>query len=129
VGALLSGIWAFVQPVLIYYLLFGKTIIEVGEYFYEKTSEAFAFAASDLLVVLAALVVLKLSLSVLVAFAAVWLPESTAARYREALLRAGREKRVALPLEGGEARPAAASARLALGDLFNPLFLVSLALC
>lgn len=123
-GSLLLSVWAFVQPILIYYALYGRTMIEVADYFYEKTREAVAFEPSSLLAVLAVILGVKLALAAGVAVLAWRLPESRAKAFQDTLLVAARGRKRAESAPGGLSQ----SAKLAARDLFNPLFIVSLAL-
>lgn len=128
IGAMISGLWAFVQPVMIYYLIYGKTIIHVADYFYEKTREAVAFEKEQLLVVLFVVVAVKLVLSIAVAFAAYFLSEDAVKKYEQTLLKAGATKRARQLDSLGKQERLRKKAWLAAKDLFNPLFLASLVL-
>lgn len=123
-GSLISSLWAFIQPVMVYYIIFGKNIIHVADYFYDKTKEAVTFERDDLLLVLGVVLGLKLVLALVAAVLASCLPDATVSRYEGAMLRAGRERRKRA-LSYQPAATIGQKAALALKDLFNPLFIVS----
>lgn len=127
VGMVLLSVWAFLQPMLIYYLLYGRTIIQVGEYFLEKLQSVFSFEPSQLLWVLGTIVTVKVFLAVGVALLAYRISDEASQAFFNKLLLAGRKKRQAVSqvqhqLSLGQ------KAGLALRDLFNPLFISSLVL-
>jgi hypothetical protein len=128
-GYVLLSLWAFVQPVLIYYVLFGHSLVRIGEYLYERTAEAASFEPARLLWVLGGLVGLKALLAVAGAWAACALGEERAARYETALVTAGRARRARARRVLDESGRGGwfSAARAAAGDLLNPLFLASLA--
>lgn len=126
VGLLLLSVWAFLQPLLIYYLLYGKALVEMGAYFLESLRKHLSVAEGDLWLVAAAVVGLKALFALLVAWAAYRLPEGRARAYETKLAGLGRARArgSAEPRpQGGFGRQAA----LALRDLCHPLFLLSLA--
>ena len=116
-GSILLGLWGFLQPVAIYYLLFGQTLIQVVDYIYKKTHEAFHFEAADLYRVLATMILVKAVASVAVAILAFKISPEKASLYESKMTRSG-----------GSIRSTrhASLVRSAFSDLLNPLFVVSI---
>lgn len=127
VGMALMSVWAFAQPFLLYYVLFGETLIYMAEYYLRKLSAVAAFDPADLLYVLLGAVALKVLLALAVGVASWRMGDSALLRYQERMLRAGRRKRRGF-VHGMDTEAQVSKLRLALRDLFNPLFVVSLAL-
>lgn len=122
-GSVLLSVWAFIQPVAIYYLIFGGTLIEAYVKLYKKTQEVFHFSDEQALYALVAIIGGKALIAAAIAAAAYWLPQRRVDVVRDKLTgAANRVVRESRPV--GSIHPA----RQALRDLFNPLFLVSLAL-
>ncbi len=128
IGCILLSLWAFLQPVLVYFLIFGKTILDVGEYYYEKLQEVFTFDAKDLFLILSVVVSIKLLLSLFVAFAAFYLSDQTVEKYQTKMVASGQLKRKKLFSQPQTALSLSQKAILALKDLLNPLFLISFSL-
>lgn len=124
VGALISSLWAFIQPVMVYYIIFGKTIVHAADYFYDKTKDAVSFEREDLLLVLGIVLGLKLVLALGAALLAFSLPDKTVTQYEKAMLKAGRARRQKSLFSRSQAT-LKQKAWLALKDLLNPLFIVS----
>ena len=122
VGSVLAGFWAFIQPLLIYYLLYGNTAIDVADFYFKK----FGLTAQHLVLPLVMLMSLKAVLSIGLAACAYFLPEIRIQTYQDALLRVGKSKtQSSIVAQGTETRGAF---RMALRDLFNPIFGISLLL-
>ncbi len=114
IGSALASVWAFVQPVLIYYVLYGQVLEVVVRGIYEKLREVIAFESQHLLWVLSAVLIVKALVSVVLAGVAAWLPDKQWARYQERLI------------QGGPSIRKRTSS--ILHDVFNPLFVFSLVL-
>lgn len=127
-GMSLLSLWAFVQPVLLYYLLYGKTMIHIAEYFYEKLTKTFQFEHETLLLILFNVIAVKLVLAALVTFAIFWLPEDfIEKKYRRLIGLAKKSGRWQRQLQADKPKLSfTRNALLALRDLFNPLFVLSL---
>lgn len=117
--ALLS-LWTFLQPLITYYLFFGKDLFAALAYLLERTGTEGKQAA---LVILAALVVAK----IVSALGLAWLAMRERGAALERQLRELAESRGMSPLLPGEKKSGPAH-WLAFQDLFRPLFLASLAL-
>lgn len=118
-GAVLSSLWAFVQPVLFIYLLFGKTSLEVAAYFLKEIEKIIPNAEQFLLIAVLALLIIKCLLAAIVSIVAIKIKEETFGKYQQKMIFNISES----SFPSGEK-----AWKLALRDLCNPLFLVSLAL-
>jgi len=125
-GMIFLSLWAFVQPVLIYYLLYGKNIIHIADYFFEKFIRVTNFSYQDLWTVLAVIVLVKLILSVLISIIALKLPEKNVKILEEKLINLNKKRKRMELLEPQMNVSLTKKAKLALKDLFNPLFVLSL---
>lgn len=128
VGAVLLSVWAFVQPLLIYFLIFGRTLIDVANYYIDKLQEILPVTTENLITILATLISLKALLALAVAALAIWLPPATADRYVKTLVGWSNRRR---PQFFDSAQPKQSkwtAARFAAHDLLNPLFLISIGL-
>ena len=126
VGSLLSGLWAFVQPLLLYYILFGHTLIQIGEYYYEKTQEAFPFDSSELLLVLSIIVGIKLSFSIVAVILAKKMSEPSTNKYQDHLLSLTKLRRGDLGAVTDQRGSVRRGMIFAFKDLCHPLFFISL---
>jgi len=123
VGMALLSLWTFVQPLITYYLFFGAELWKALHYLFEKTVPYTGLELRELAWILGGIVLLKLTVAVALAVFA-WRTKGRA-DFQDKLLQLAGDRGVK-PLEG-EAPPSRGRAiRLAVGDLFRPLFLVSL---
>ncbi len=122
-GSVLMSFWAFLQPVLVYYFIFGEGLAQVLDNFLKMLNEVVGIPREGLFTALAILVGLKALLAAGVAILAWKAPPGPVAAYEQKLLAAGRSKRL------GTSAPATVPPAMgALKDLLNPLFLVTFAL-
>lgn len=128
VGMGLLSFWAFAQPMLIYYLLYGKTLITVADYFFEKLSRTVPMEWDDLFWVLSAFIAVKFVLAIGIGLAAYYLPTEAIHSYQTKLILAGSQRRRKLQIGTPTRSTVRENIRLAFGDLMNPLFIVSLLL-
>lgn len=117
VGGVLAGLWAFIQPIAFYYVLFGQVLIEAGDYYLGK---------ENLILAVAIAVTLKSLACAAAAIGAFTLPQSFVARYEKKMVEAGEK------IRAHALRPAARGFRenvlLSLRDMANPIFVGSFAL-
>ncbi len=125
VGMALLSLWTFLQPLITYYLFFGAELWKALMYLFEKSVPYTGLSLEQLAWVLAVIVGLKMLAGVALAVFA-WKTQGHAG-FQDQLLRLAGEQGVS-PLEGGEAPSRVKALRLAIGDLFRPLFLVSIAI-
>jgi hypothetical protein len=122
VGAVLAGLWAFLQPFLTYFLFFGTDLARAVTYFVTKV---FPFHVIWLKSLIVAVIGLKIALSVLsVTLAYRWIARIHPLEAR--MLLAG--KGLARQAMTAPKRVPESAWRLALRDLCRPLFLISLAM-
>ena len=119
VGVQLLCLWSFIQPLLIYYFIFGQTLLSAALYYLEKLQDVFHFEPSLLLWVFVAVLIFKAVLGLGVVVLARRLSEPNYETYEQKLLRRSRG-RIARNAVDGE-NPV----RAALRDLCNPLFVAS----
>ena len=128
-GSVLLSLWGFLQPILIYYLLFGETILYVGEYFYEKLNRFLDFDQQQLLITLAVVISVKVLFAVLVSFAACFISDEKVNHYQDKLIDLGKKRKSNKALnQDKKTLEKTSKVKLAFNDLMNPLFLFSLLL-
>ena len=122
-GGAVASTWSFLQPLLIYYLIFGHNLITAIEYFLKKIQETwavFSLTPTDLVMAGCVLILLKAALASSVVVLARFLPESQFQKFQDKLLQAARHGRNQKKERG----------RLGgmVSYLLQPLFLLSLGL-
>ncbi|MCP4913437.1 MAG: hypothetical protein GY909_09965 [Oligoflexia bacterium] len=80
-GGILLSLWAFIQPVMIYFVLFGNDIFYMIQYFLKKMNKVFIVTEQDLLTVLATIILIKVSLSIVVTIFAMKMNEDFLEKY------------------------------------------------
>lgn len=127
IGAVLLSFWAFIQPLAIYYLIFGNTLIDALKAAFSKLQEVVPFSSEQALWIAVSIVGLKALLAAATVVLAAKLPRQSVESYRQRLLKAANLSRTLRPETppGGTSR---GIAKAAARDLVNPLFLISLAL-
>ncbi len=116
IAAILSSLWAFVQPVLIIYLLFGNNLLAVADHFFIQLQKILTFDLKFLWPILIGMVVIKALLALIVCFVAIRMSEKDYLVLQEKLI-----KKIALRKNSNHHGPLV----MALKDLFSPLFLFS----
>jgi len=123
VGMALLSLWTFLQPLITYYLFFGSELWKAIDYLFEKSVPYTGLSLRDLALILAGVVLVKVSVAIGLAIFACRTQGN--ADFQERLLElAGQQG--ARPLTAGEPPTRWRAICLAVGDLFRPLFLVSL---
>jgi len=115
-GMLLLCLWGFLQPLALYVLLYGETLLSMANYFLEQLSAVFPVTLNTLASVLGLVIAAK----VLLGFFCVHLAYKLPAKKIEAYTAWAQ----ALPARTPKAVPRNAYLG-ALRDLFTPLFIVS----
>ncbi|MFA6236027.1 MAG: hypothetical protein WC635_01765 [Bacteriovorax sp.] len=121
-GMILLSLWAFIQPLITYYLFFGEKLFTAVEYLYQKTLPHHGLKTEKLIWIFFVLVLTKLLFGCVIAIIA-WKRQGCdlyAKKYEEELHKLGRVK---IAVENSKKGNAFFSA---VKDLFRPLFLVSL---
>jgi hypothetical protein len=124
-GMLLLSLWAFIQPVITYYLFFGEKLFSAVDYIYQKTLPYHGVKSEKLIWILVILVVLKMLAACFLAVVA-WRRQGGALyvkNYEEKLVRLAKEKSLKISSEKKMPTNAIWSA---VKDLFRPIFLLSL---
>lgn len=116
VASLLSSLWAFIQPVLFIYLLFGKTSLDVATHFATELQKLITFDLRLLLPLAIAFVLLKVMAGIFICFFAIKMSDQDYAIFQNKMIRNIRLKPA---IEGKSAL------WLALKDLCSPLFILS----
>jgi hypothetical protein len=119
----LLSLWTFLQPLVTYYLFFGKELFAAFHYLFEKTVPYHGLQLSSLAWILAGIVFFKMLVAGVLALVA-W-RSGGKSEWQDRLLNLAKERGVK-PLEGKPARRGS-PAILALRDMLHPLFLISLA--
>lgn len=116
-GGILSSLWAFIQPIGIYYFLFGKSLVFMANYYLVKLQKAFPIDNRDLIMVLSTFIFIKILLAIFVVTTTYFFSEGFLLKKIENLqpqenLTAQKEIKILTPLQG------------AIKDLLNPLFII-----
>ena len=93
-GMVLLSTWAFIYPVVTYYLLFGKTFFYALNEVFIKASELIHFDKKDLWFILAGLITAKGLLSALFSILAFQLPEQSMENYQKWMIRFGEKSKL-----------------------------------
>ena len=117
IGAALASLWGFIQPLLLYYLIFGNSIFEAFKGLVKDFSQFIHLPETSLYFVLAGIVALKMLLAIGIVIFTPRLPHSWISGYLEKMSKSkvsAHPKRKQTPLLG------------ALKDLCKPTFLFAL---
>jgi len=66
-GSLLAGTWAFIQPVLLYFVIYGMTLFKIVDFYINAANKWFTVSPHNLLLAVTVLVLIKLLLHVVFA--------------------------------------------------------------
>ncbi|WPU63678.1 hypothetical protein [Peredibacter starrii] len=113
-GMILLSFWAFVQPLVTYYLFFGNEIINAAEFLYQKTFQYHGIKAENLLWLFIGVIVVKVFAGIILAILA-WRTQGKS-DYQDSFVNYAKPKGP----ESGD------PLILALKDLLKPIFLISL---
>lgn len=117
-GILLS-LWAFLQPMLLYLIIFGRNLFDVADYYLDKLHDVISFVPEKLSVILTFLILVKILLAMLTTLLAFKISNFKEKEWEEKILKlkkSEKKKTVLPPLKG------------ILKDLTRPLFLLTLIL-
>lgn len=125
-GSVLSSIWAFAHPVLTYLILYGQTILDVAEYYYNRLNSIFHFQNDELLLILGAVIGIKAVFAIGVGYLAYSLSDDRVERYQERMIHIARRsnRSIGYSNKTETLSPAVGAIR----DLTRPIFLASLVL-
>lgn len=123
ISLILSGIllslWAFLQPILLYLIIFGRNLFDVAEYYLEKLHDIASFVPEKLSIVLFSLVIVKIILSMFTTILALKISLSKEKEWEEKILKLQKDER-----QKKELSPL----RAIVKDLTRPIFLLTLIL-
>lgn len=120
-GMVLLSLWTFIQPFLTYYLFFGSELFLAIQYLFEKTIPYHGLNWWQLSLLLGSLILTK---ALIAAGLALWVWRTNGqSHWQDNLLQFAKAKGVR-PLEGKG--KVGSPLLLALKDLFQPLFLISI---
>ncbi len=115
-GMSLLCLWGFIQPLALYFILYGKTLVEMAEYYSQELSKVFHVTPDDFLSILISLVVFKLICGAVVVILAQILKKNKVDQYETWLI--SKHKPQEQKIEGS-------AWILALKDLFSPVFILT----
>ncbi len=119
-GGVSLSLWAFLQPLLLYLIIFGKKLFDVADYYLSKLNEVINFIPEKLTLVLTIVILIKIFLSIIVSFFAFNISSN-------------KEKDLENKLLGLKSNDSKTDTKMTLlnglmKDLTRPLFLVTLIL-
>lgn len=116
-GAILLSLWAFAQPIITLFMIYGFDLIKLVDFYILKLNRDYSFIASSLVYGLTLLIVLKLTIAV------VFVIYSISKKKEISII--GENKISAFVMQQIPNGPNAHPFKSALKDLFKPLFLFS----
>lgn len=118
-AVLLSCLWAFIQPVLFIYLLFGKNSVAVADYYLKEIEKIIPGADHYILWIVVGVIVLKFIIAFVFSLIAIKIKDLEFEKF---------QKKMLLEIKAPKLSQTHSHAYLALRDLMNPLFIISFAL-
>lgn len=116
IGSILSSAWAFIQPVMFIFLLYGKTTIDVAEYFLKEVEKLIPHADQFLLFLVIALFILKCLAAIVLSILIIRMKEEAYQQFQQKMV---------LNIKAPHHARQLPAWRMALTDLMGPLFIVS----
>jgi hypothetical protein len=115
-GSFFLCLWAYIQPLAIYLILFGEDLLFMGQYFLKKLNKVFPVTEEEVLWYIAMLILFKIFISFSVVLSAHFLSDKHLSLYESWAKNQKIKKQTVSqsPLKG------------ALKDLLNPLFIISI---
>jgi hypothetical protein len=111
-------LWSYIQPVAIYYLIYGNNFFKIVEYYIKKLHGAFGMDPNNFIVIIAMMILVKIIVGLFVVKLAYRVSEENLDTYKKWA------KEKILPKKKGKG-PAVL---MAFKDLMNPIFIFSYAL-
>lgn len=116
-GMSLLCLWGFVQPLALYLLLYGKTLVEMAEFYATELSKVFRVTPNDFISILISLVIFKIICGIVVVLLAQMLKKKKIEQYETWLISKHKPN---------EPKPEGKSPwMMALKDLLSPAFLIT----
>ena len=116
-GMSLLCLWGFIQPLALYFLLYGKSLVEMAEYYASELSKVFNVTPDDFISILVSLVVFKIICGVIVVILAQILKKKKIDQYETWLI----SKHQPQEASGEKKNPWI----MAVKDLLSPGFLIT----
>ena len=116
-GMSLLCIWGFVQPLVLFLLLYGKNLVEMAEFYANELSKVFRVTPDDFISILISLVVFKIICGVVIVILAQILKKKKVEQYETWLI--SKHKSEEQKSEGKSPW------MMALKDLLSPAFLIT----
>lgn len=118
IGISLLSIWAFFQPFVSYFVIYGEDILVAFNYFISKVNKIYPVTNKTFIYVLLALIIIKIIISILLALSVKYIPEKYWVLYDQKLVNLNDNKKIT--------RIKSSSAIMgAFLDLLNPFFIIS----
>ena len=115
-GMSLLSLWGFVQPLALYFILYGKTLVEMAEYYATELSKVFTVTPDDFISILVSLIIFKIICGVVVVILAQILKKKKIEQYETWLISKHKPQ---------EPKKEGSPWLLAFRDLFSPVFIVT----
>lgn len=116
-GMSLLCLWGFLQPLALYLLLYGKTLVEMAEFYATELSKVFRVTPNDFISILISLVIFKIICGIVVVLLAQMLKKKKIEQYETWLISKHKPN---------EPTPEGKSPwMMALRDLLSPAFLIT----
>lgn len=119
-GGILLSLWAFIQPVMIYFVLFGNDLIYMIQYFLKKLNKVFVVTEQDLLTVLLSIIAIKVFLSIVVTIFAMKMSDDFLDRYLSKISQISKKTK-----PRNNQKKNLSPVRGVLKDITSPLFILS----
>ena len=116
-GMSLLCLWGFVQPLALYFILYGKSLVEMADYYALELSKVFHTTKEDFIAMLVAVVVFKIICGVVVVLLAQILKKKKVEQYENWLMSKHKPQE-----QSGEGK---GPWMLALRDLLSPAFIIT----
>ena len=120
IGSTLSCLWAFIQPLILYLLIFGENLIFMAQYFLDKIQKIFPATPDNILTILAIMVLIKIILAMIICSASHFLSHEIIEKYQVWLKSFQRVEK--------KNHRSQNPFYLAIKDTFNPLVIFTLSL-
>jgi hypothetical protein len=122
VGANFAALWGFVQPLLLYYIIFGKSLFDALTSLIKDFSQFVSIDQAWIYYSLAGLIALKLLLANTIVIGSEWLNDSWVTKYIQKISNSSLQKVKPATKENR----AKAAVKGAMHDLCKPLFLIAI---
>ncbi|MCC2680426.1 MAG: hypothetical protein K0R29_3002 [Pseudobdellovibrio sp.] len=117
-GAVLLSLWAFVQPLVTLFLIYGFDLVRVGEFYVKRISEDYAFLAVALIYAFSFILALKIILAIAMVILSL--------KYNKKIIvlktpdRLEKQIKLSTPVNANQS-----AAKSAVKDMLRPIFLLS----